>query len=383
MWWILFFSLLAPRALAQDCDAKALTSRVQDASPVAVAEAFVALEACDAEAAQKIAAAEILRVIPAREAADAMVASIRVGEGAVVRAWLAAQEADARSRTIARIGKACSGTPEIGDFFADAASEIGSDFWGERWHRGLADCRFERVQRLLLEAIDGSDVGRESRNRGGFFALLEVYARNLRVASVVKLTELLASARDEEEAVFLVSIFADAANVGGGEGIDVVARDAAVAAIQQAASDLPFKALDRARGTLISLGAETEASALAKHAWADVLLDGAYTYGVSAIEDITCRNGSKRAVLYIGGGTEAGMRWPDELAETRESTVKAAWSVDEAGRCKGTSTLEVKMSATPLGADALAAWMNMEKETFEEKYSDAKRSTLEQDLLSM
>jgi hypothetical protein len=357
-------------ASAGDCDA--LAKRVTEASPVAVAEAFTALAACDADQAKKVAAKAIPRVVEARDAADAMAAAIRVGAVAPVRGWLADQEPDARSRTIARIGKKCAQAPEIADFFADAAGEIGATFWEERWHRGLADCRYERVQTLLTEAIDGPDVGRGSRNRSGFFALLEVYARNLGAASVPRLSQLLASARDEEEAVFLVSIFADAANVGGSEGTDPEASKAAIAAIEAAAPKLPTKALDRARGTLVSLGAEAAASGLAKHGWSDVYVDGSYTYGVVAIEDITCKNGSKRAVYHVGSFTEPGAMWPDQLKEPLTERVKKLWSFDAASKCKGTSDISVRMSNNPLSADALKAWQDAARGAFDEKFSEAK-----------
>ena len=89
-----------------------------------------------------------------------------------------------------------------------------------------------------------------------------------------------------------------------------------------------------------------------QHGWSDVYVDGSYTYGVVAIEDITCKNGSKRAVYHVGSFTEPGAMWPDQIKEPLTERVKKLWSFDAASKCKGTSDISVRMSNNPLSADA-------------------------------
>lgn len=378
MWSMLLTALLAAapaQAQEADCDARALERKAKEASPVAVADAYAKLVACAPERAAKVADTVVPRIVADRDAIPALVGAIEVGAGKTVRTWLDAQEPDKRSRTIASIGEACSDKPVIGDFFVAAHADLGATFFEERWHRGLGDCRTEPVQTLLTEALSGDAVGRDSRNRNGFLSVLEVYARNLGAGAIERLSDYLSKARDDEEATYLVSLFADAANVGGTDGLDTAAAKAAVDAIQSAAPDLPSRALDRARGTLTSLGATKEASALARHAFADRFTDGAYLYGVVAIEDITCKNGSKRAVLHWGGVKESGRAWPDELREGIDEAVKGAWTLDHADKCRGTSEITIRMSPEPLVPDGgLDGWRDKAVETFEERFGGVKKT---------
>jgi hypothetical protein len=370
---LFFLWLLAMSPVqAETCDAAALLSRLNEASPAGVAPAFVELAACDEAKAKKAAAAAIPRMVAVPETPSALVAAIRLGEPGLVRSWIAAQEPDVRSQAITRIGRACPEVPAVSEFFVRAHAEIGGLFWEERWHRGLPECRDAAVQRLLTEALTGSDVGRTSRNRSGYFALLEVYARNLGVNAVPKLKELLATARDEEESVTLVTAFASAANVGGVEGQNAAATEAAVVALEEVAPTLTFKPVDRARTTMIALGRPERASLLARYGWPSLFVGGAYTYGVSAVEDITCRNGSKRAVLHHGSFTESGGLWPDELQAKIADRVKAQWPLTSASKCGGTAVITVSMSPLPVDAAGLKAWTEEAKTAFSAGFSEAK-----------
>jgi hypothetical protein len=372
MVWMLLSLLSLGAATAQDCDAAALTARTKDASPTALAEIFVELAACDQAKAKKAVPTIVPRLVSGEGTPAALVAAIRLGESGAVRSWLASQEPDVRSQAIAKIGRSCAEVPAVADFFVKAHAEVGPAFWEERWHRGLADCRYPAVQSLLADALTGEQVGRTSRNRSGYFALLEVYARNLRAGAIPKLQELLREPRDEEEAVFVVTVFANAANVGGQDGQDAAASAAAVTALEQVAPTLPYKALDRARGTMIALGEPARASMLAKFAWPELYGEAGYTYSVSAIEDITCRNGSRRAVLHVGTFTEKGALWPDELQGLISDRVKKQWALAGAERCRGTSEITVAMSPGPLDAAGLEAWRKEAEAAFRKRFSTAK-----------
>lgn len=374
----MLLSLLLSTAHAQSCDAKALTAAVNEASPAGVGAALVRLHACSPEEARKVAPAAVTRMVDAENIDQALLVGIRAGAWDAARDWLGRQEPDIRSRMVVRIGSSCATAPAVGEFLIDAAGRDAARFWQERWHKGLAECRTEGARRLLTEALTGPHVGRDSRNRTGFQSLLEVYARNLGAEAIPTLATLLAEAKDEDSATMLVVVFADAANVGGQGGTNTAAAKAAIDAIVAAAPKLPGRALERARGTLTALGDEAAAASLAKHRWADRYVDGAYTWGLAAVEQITCKNAEERAVLHIGSLREPGSTWPDGIGALAEKAAKGSWKLDGAAKCKGTGEVKVLASEEPLGADALGKWIEAQKTAFTEANAGKKISVVDE-----
>ena len=116
---------------------------------------------------------------------------------------------------------------------------LGVDFWKERWHRGLTDCRNDDIQYLLTTALDDPYVGRGTQYRDKFFAFLEVYARNLGEKSLPLLNELIVGANEEREKTLLMSLYADAANVGSVDGTNPDVAAKAVADITALGPELP------------------------------------------------------------------------------------------------------------------------------------------------
>jgi hypothetical protein len=229
------------------------------------------------------------------------------------------------------------------------------------------------VRELLEAAVDGNEVGRAGRNRTQFYSLLEVYARNLGSESLPKLETFLSDARDEKEAVAIVSVLPDAAGVGSAGGPDKDTADAIVAAIERVAPKLAPKAIDTVRTAMASLGREQESGAFAKYRWPDAYTSGAYTYGLAVVEDITCKNGSQRAILHYGEVTEGGATWPDMLAPRVDKDVRSNWEIDGARKCKGESTITVELTPVPLGVDEdFEAWSRRVAEAFGKQFGGAK-----------
>lgn len=360
---------LVGAAPAQDCDTRALRGELEDASPVAMASVYVRLAACDPAAAKKQAPAALGRMVGSDGAIDALVAALDVGAGPSVRDWLLRQEPDVRSRSIKKVGAACSEHPSVGDLFVAAHETLGDRFWEDRWHRGLATCRTQGVREMLAAGLESKVVGRESVNRPQFVALLEVYSRNLGAAAVPMLAEWLGDPRDEEEATLLIGTFADAANVGGTDGVDAAAAQLAVAALVEAGPNLPGPAVDRGRGVLVSLGAEDASRAYVANRWRDRIVDGNYRYGVAAFERITCKNGSERANIHLGVALDPATDWPDVLAKAIDGAAKGAWTFDAARKCKGTAEISVVMSERPLEAGADEAWAEEKAEALQTKHA--------------
>ena len=372
--WTLALSVMFSTAMAQeaDCDMRALAKETLKAGPTQIASAFTALAACDEGVARNAAPKVFDAMVSGPDAREAILAGIKVGSHAEVLDWLGRQEPDVFSRAVSKLGTHCEKVPEIGAFFTFAHETKGMDFWVERWHRGMGDCRVPEVRELLGKAVDGAEVGRASRNTTQFYSLLEVYARNLGADAVPKLEEFLASAADEKDAVALVSVLSDAANVGGSGGPDAASTKAILEALDRLAPKLPAKSIDTVRTTLASLGKEDASSKYAQYRWPDAF-SGQYKYGLSVTEDITCKNGTKRALLHHGVITEKGVMWPDAVSARVNDDVGRKWTLDNARKCKGTSDLKIELTPLPLGVEESEAdWNRRILETFRDGFSGAK-----------
>lgn len=372
---MLLAAALTGLAHAQTCDARLLEKQAMAAAPSAMADAWLALANCSEKAALKMAPTHMQRMVADKASLPAIVKAIEIGAEKSIRAWLDEETPDVRSRLIAKIGGACKDNPAVATFFVNARAELGAAFWDDRWHKGLDDCRTPAVQKLLADALTSDDVGRDNRNQQQFFGVVEVYARNLGVDAIPTLKEFLANPKNEEEATLMVNSFADAANVGSMQGMNQEAADAAIAALVELAPTLPQRAVERARRALDAMKAPEQANALAKFAWTDHYVDGAYTYAMSAVEDVTCKNGKRYGLLHLGSFTESGNLWPDQLAEQIEAKLLAAWSPDSAEKCKGTGTITVTMSDAPVNAEELAAWHAEQEQQFAATMAGAKKSS--------
>ncbi|MCB9665969.1 MAG: hypothetical protein H6732_17820 [Alphaproteobacteria bacterium] len=368
--------LLSSLAQAGDpCDAKALEKAVMEAPPSGMAEAYVALASCDAKRGKKAAASHMKRMVADNTAIPALVAAIKVGAAADVRAWIAEETPDSRSRLVNKLGGACATEPAVASFFVSSHADLGAQFWEERWYRGLDACRTPEIQQLLTTALTSDEIPKSGRQRTGFVAVLEVYARNLGAAAVPVIAGYLAEAADEEEQALLVGVFGDAARVGSMDGgMDAEAASAAAEALVAAAPGLSRRSLDRARGTLAALGAAEASESIAQHAWPDVRTADGYTYGVALTEAITCKNGKTRGVLHLGSLIHPGTAWPDTVAADAPAKVEAAWQPADAKGCKGTGEISVVTSDEPLSESEVAGWHATQRQGFDTRFEGAQKS---------
>ena len=121
---------------------------------------------------------------------------------------MASLEPDERGRTIAFLGKACKDEEALQGFFTRAHNDLGEQFWQERWHKGLSDCRADSIQEILTKAV--ADEGLQ-KDQTRFFTVLEVYARNLGNKAIPTISALAQGSQDLR-AMNLVNV-CDAANV--------------------------------------------------------------------------------------------------------------------------------------------------------------------------
>ena len=364
-------------ALANDCDLAALTTSLEEASPIAVPRAYVNLAKCDQGAAKKQASAALKRTLAGSDANEAVLAALNAGAEDEVRGWLKTLEPDQRSRTIKYLGRACKDSKQVSDFFVISHDLLGPDFWKERWHRGLTDCRNDDIQYLLTTALDDPYVGRGTQYRDKFFAFLEVYARNLGEKSLPLLKELIEGTTEEREKTLLISLYADAANVGSVEGTNPDVAAKAVAELTAMGPELPPKVIDQARDTLTALGSADVASSFAKYRWPERTVNGSYLYKAAAHEIVTCKNEKKVANFHYGEFTEAGNMWPNEINEKLSEILTQNWSLnDVATKCKGSLDLQVSMIVEPLpNSEDPKDWLGRYKAAFKESTGDLKKTT--------
>ena len=280
-----------------------------------------------------------------------------------MRTWLAGLEPDQRSRALNFLGNQCEGEEKVQSFFTESFGELGMDFWKDRWHRGLADCRVEPIQELLAGALADKEL---AKDRPRMFNVLEVYARNLRGAAIPKLSELASSTTDEEELTYLVNAFADATGIGSTDGVDASVAGEAAKAIEALGPKLPARAVEQARTTLTALEAEAAADSFAGYRWPERKVDGSYRYAMVVTEKIICKNAKTRTYLHTAPFSESGNRWPDQFGEGLEDRLKHEWDLSTADRCKGSLDLEIDMPSEPFASDeARDVWIEERVKAFE------------------
>ena len=352
--------LFVSTSFAQDCDSRALSRAVSDASPISVATAFADLAACDENRARRAASGAFERMLWGDRAVGALTAAIGLGEAEMVREWIGNLRSDERSSAVAALGAACAGNESVALFLTDSHEILGEKFWSERWYRSLSECRFEGVQELLTKSVEES-----SNDRDRFLGVLEVYARNLGSGAVETLTNLLSETDDEELAVYLVKTYGDAAQVGSSEGQNEEATAASIAAIESLAPDFSLRTLKQAQTTLLGLGAEAQAEGIVgTHFASSKWEDGQLHYGLVAVETARCKGGKKTKIgVHTGTLAEPGQRFPVEVKAEAEERVKADWSPELAAKCKVDQELEVFVSDLPIAStEELATWTTQQVE---------------------
>ncbi|MCB9780120.1 MAG: hypothetical protein H6742_16255 [Alphaproteobacteria bacterium] len=378
---LLALSTLAAPALAQDCDTKALTKEIADASPVAVGTLYVKLAQCDPAAAKKLSDKELLRVLPGDEGDAAAVAAVEIGATGALIAWTDAMISKDRSRTIAALGKACDSSKPVETFLIGAKASMGEKYWQERWFRALTDCSSDAAGASLAEELD-KGVGADKTR---FFGVLEVYSRSQGAKAIPKLQELAGKLTDGEGLTYIVNAFPDAANVGSVEGADPEAARAAVAAIRGLGPSLPPKAVDAARVALRSLGDEEAADAMAGERYRDLRReDGSFLWGAVAVESASCKKGKETWVrVHHGKVLGRGMTWPDQLQEKVSVAGETGWEFSLGEKCKSEATVTWTVPAEPFAdADAYKAWRD-EQLRAADKVEAAKRWTFDEEPIEL
>lgn len=355
-------------AHAQTCDAKALQKQVVDAAPNATAKAYVELAACDAAAARAAAPDAFKKILSGADADAAILAAVKVGASQVVRDWLPAQQPDERSAAIDALGGKCD-VKEVPTFFLETEKALGEKFWTDRWYAGLDECRDPAV-RALLER----EMVKPTKDPIRFKKILETYSRNLGPDAIPALKKLATEQKDPEVATYVVESFADAAGVGGEAGTTPAVTQAAANALVEVAPALPEKAQEKARQTLLALGAEAESDKLVAVRYKDRLqADGGLLYGVAVAEVATCKKGDKRVLIHHAQVLDSGHTWPDQVKERIESGLPGAFQMRLAEACKGTGTNEIVVSEAPLkDSAAYKAWADEQTKAFQKTHADVK-----------
>ncbi|MDP2312011.1 MAG: hypothetical protein Q8P41_03835 [Pseudomonadota bacterium] len=366
--WIVLTALalqtfVSPGHAAAACDVKGLTKAVVDAAPNQTGKAFADLAACD-PAAAKVAAPEAFKKVLAGDAGDAAVlVAVGLGAGDVVRTWIEAQEPDDQSRTISKLGEKCD-TKGVPEFWLESHTALGDKFWSKRWYRGIDDCRAPAVQELLR-----TRVAMTTGDRAIYKGILEVFARNLGKDAVPVLKAAAQTEKDPELSGFLVDAFANAAGVGREGGADQETVKLAVAAINDVAPLLPEKAIEQARTTLLSLGAEADSDRLAGIRYKNALQpSGGLLYGVVTTETATCKKGDVRVIIHHAPINEAGRTWPNQVNERIQAAVNGTFDLKLATSCKGTGANETLTPAAPFtDAAGYQAWVDEMIKEFQKK----------------
>ncbi|MBW2256860.1 MAG: hypothetical protein JRI25_20010 [Deltaproteobacteria bacterium] len=367
---LVLLALTLMTAQAGECDV--LRTAVEEATSATVATAWAKLAACDRDAALATADMTFETALPGSDAHDAIHRGIELGLEEQVRAYLRRVPPDHRSKAIGTLGRSCDETPTIADFFVASYQAMGTAFWSERWHRGLAGCRTEEVRALLTQALEGDVVGIGSLDRGLFFSVLEVYARNMQGDALPTLQALALKLEEEEEVTYVINAFSDAAGVGSLQGLDREVTEQAVSALEQLGPDLPARGVDQARTTLLALDAEEAADRYAKYRWPAAYRLGGYRYRYAAVavERVTCKNGKQMAILHHADFTEPGNLWPDQLPALIPEKLTLEWRLDGSNLCPGEHEVAFALPWAPFQTDEdRATWLHEQRTAYRESSS--------------
>lgn len=357
----LIAALLLSATAHAGCDAE--MNALNEATPVSTAKAWNALAGCDSGAAYRAGPAALEKMLADDDAYTAVSTMVGMGMSDEVTTWIQAQEAGHRSKAIASLGDNCS--EPIEDYLLTLPEKLGEDFWKQRWYRGMAGCTGEKTIIWLGEQLEAAaaDAGVDDTR---FTGILGVYARNAGGEGIPKLIEVANTVQTDERKGYVVSSFADAARVGSAEGMDGDTALKATQAIIELAPTLGTRAVENARATLTSLGAQANADGMAQYRWPDAYDGGTYSYAVAIRELTTCKNKKKAGTLHWATFTEPGGHWPDQLEAIVKTKLEPEWELGAfAKKCKGEATITYHVPTAPFAGGAERdEWLDGQKKGF-------------------
>jgi hypothetical protein len=356
--------LAAALAAPPKCDAKGLQKKLTEASPASVPAAYVDLAACNPDAAKAASADSFRRTLAGDAANKAVKTALALGVSQIVRDWITQLPADERAATLAWLGHECPTDAQIEAFLVESSEALGNRFVTDRWFRSLVDCRTPKIQAVLGKQVEAAAIAKRNQIEGGqFLAIMQVYAKNLGVASLPTLSALTIALKDEIELAYVAQAFREAAVSPDGT---TKPEDAAkvVEELGRCGERLPPKAIDEARRVMTDLGHADETEPLAKYKWPDRRTgNGYYRYAVVAVERVTCGNGKRKEVFHQGPFTEPGDHWPESIEPTLPERLRAEWQLEAlAEKCKGTAEVQWEMPAEPFANDdERTKWINQQR----------------------
>ncbi len=336
----------APKSAPPPSPCQAQVDAVAAATPNGAGKAFAELAACDAALAKTSAPTAFANMLAGPGGDAAMLAALKIGAGADVRAWIGKLQANERAAAVDVLGKSCD-QPGVAAFWTETAQTAGDDFWTGAWFKGLDECRDASVRPLLTAALEAP-----VKDRTRYLSLIEVASRNYGVEAIPMLgAQLDKHLADAELSTYIVRAFADAAGVGDVKGMDKDAAVKAIATVQAVAGKLPDQAVDQARRTLGALGADeqvTDQLSLVRHK-AVLQSGGKLMYGVFAHEVATCKKGEVKVEVHHAPAHVVA--WPDQTKDRVTPQIApptGIWKLDLGTRCKGTGVITVTTSELPL-----------------------------------
>lgn len=364
---LLVLLLLCRPGSAQACDAKKLQKSLEEATPRSISTAWLALASCDPALATTAAETAFPRMLPAEDTPQALVRAVDLGLGPQVRTWMEGILPNERSTLFSWFGAHCTESPTLLPFLAESRALLQERFWDDRWHRALMGCQEVAALDIVRTGLQAEDVTRSTRR---FTSVLEVYTTNWRGTVLPTLKALLVTTSGENQLAVLRS-FPDAAGVGSLDGADPKAVAEAVATIVEVAPTLPPEVVKEARGVVTTLGDPAAASRLAGAFYRDSVREGALHWGVIGVERATCKNGKIRLGVHGASVVDPGTRWAEEVAPPAEQAAQAAWKMDLADKCGGTSTVEWHHAPNPFATDqAYQDWVDAEFQKWKLKAVD-------------